>query len=88
VERYTSWGASGAWRVHRWQLACSSLVLGDTEDQNEVSGHWYNEWPLDMWVDSPIVRWLRDTFLQMLVNESAVYPEPEVDGTSNGALQY
>jgi len=27
VERYTSWGASRAWRVHRWQLACFSLVL-------------------------------------------------------------
>jgi hypothetical protein len=22
VNRYTSWGASGAWRVHRWLLAC------------------------------------------------------------------
>ena len=28
VDRYT---ASGAWRVHRWRLACFSLVLGDTE---------------------------------------------------------
>jgi len=38
VERFTSWGASGAWRVHRWRLASFSLVLGDTEDQNDVSG--------------------------------------------------
>jgi len=38
VERYTSRGASGAWRVHRWRLACFSLVLGDTKDQNNVSG--------------------------------------------------
>jgi len=30
VERSTSWGGSGAWRVQRWQLACSSLVLGNT----------------------------------------------------------
>ena len=54
VEGYTSRGASGAWRVHRWRLACFSLVLGDTEDWNDVSGPWYNEWPLDTWVDSPI----------------------------------
>jgi len=46
-ERYTSRGASGAWRVHRWWLACFPLVLGDTEDWNDVSGQWYNEWPLD-----------------------------------------
>jgi len=43
VERYTSRGASGAWRVHRWRLACFSLVLGDTEDHNDVSGQWHNE---------------------------------------------
>jgi len=54
VERYTSRGASGAWRVHRWRLACFSLVLGDTKDRNDVSGQWYNEWPPDTWVDSPI----------------------------------
>jgi hypothetical protein len=54
VERYTSRGASGAWRVHRWWVACFSLVLGDTEDRNDVSRQWYNEWPLDTWVDSPI----------------------------------
>jgi len=38
VERYTLRGASGAWRVHRWRLACFSLVLGDSEDRNNVSG--------------------------------------------------
>jgi hypothetical protein len=38
VERYTSQGASGVWRVHRWRLACFSLVLGDSKDQNDVSG--------------------------------------------------
>jgi hypothetical protein len=54
VERYTALGASGAWRVHRWQLACFSLVLGDTEDCNDVSGQWFDEWPLNTWVDCPI----------------------------------
>jgi len=37
VERYTSRGASGAWRVHRWWLECFSLVLGDIEDRNDLS---------------------------------------------------
>jgi hypothetical protein len=36
--RYTSQGASGAYRVHRWQLGCFSFVLGDTKDWNDVSG--------------------------------------------------
>jgi len=85
-ERYTSRGASGAWRVHRWCLACFSLVLGDTKDRNDVSGQWHDEWPLDTWVDSPIVRWLRDTFLPMLVKEPAEYPEPDEDKASNEAL--
>jgi hypothetical protein len=70
VERYTSRGASRAWRVHRWCLAWFSLVLGDTDDQNDDSGHWYTALPPDPWVDSPIFQWLIDTFLPMLVNES------------------
>jgi len=37
VERYTSWGASGVWRVHKWCLPCISLVLGDTKDRNDIS---------------------------------------------------
>jgi len=88
VERYTSRGASGAWRVHRWGLACFSLVLGDTEDRNDVSRQWYNDWPLDTWVDSPIFRWLRDIFLPMLVNEQGEYPEPDEDEASNEALRH
>ena len=36
VERYTSQGASGVWRVHRWRLASCSLVLGDTDDWNDI----------------------------------------------------
>jgi hypothetical protein len=86
VERYTSRGTSGAWRVHQWRLACFALVLGDTEDRNDVSRQLYNEWPLDTWVDSPIFRWLRDSFLLMLVNKSAEYPKPDEDKASNEAL--
>jgi hypothetical protein len=88
VERYTSQGASGAWRVKRWRLACLSLVLGDTEDRNDVSEQWYNEWPLDTWVDSPIIRWLTDTSLPMHVNAPAEYPEPDEDEASNEALRH
>jgi len=47
VERYTSHGSSGAWSVLRCRLACFSLVLGDTEDRNDVSGQWFNERALD-----------------------------------------
>ena len=86
VERYTSRGASGAWRVHGWCLACFSLVLGDTEDRNDISAQWYYEWPLDTWVDSPIFRWLMDTFLPMLVEEPTEYPDPDEDEASNEVL--
>jgi len=62
-ERYTSGGASGVWRVHRWRLACFSLVLGDTEDRNDISRQWYNEWPLNTSVSNgsgPSLRvWVR-----------------------------
>jgi hypothetical protein len=86
--RYPSWGTSGAWRVPRRRLASFSLVLGDTEDWNDVSGQWYTEWPLDTWVDSPILRWLRDTILPMLFNKRAEYPKPDEEDVSNGALLY
>jgi len=79
VERYTSRGSSGAWRVHRWRLECFSSMSGDTEDSNDVSGQWYDQWALDTWVDLPIFRWLRETFLPMLVKEPAEYPEPDED---------
>jgi hypothetical protein len=55
-ERYTSQVAAGAWRVHRWWLACFSLVLGVTDDWNDVSGRWENPWPLDTWAHCPIFR--------------------------------
>jgi len=86
VERYTSQGASGAWRVHRWRLGCFSLVLGDTKDWNDVSGQWYNHWPLVTWVDSPIFRWLRGTFLPKLATAAVEYPKPDEDKASNEAL--
>jgi len=54
VVRYTWQDASGAQRVHRWRLACFSPVLGDTEDHNNVSGQWHNEWPLHTTVEFPI----------------------------------
>ena len=86
VERYTSQCTLGASRVHRWWLACFLLALGDTEDWNNVSGHWYNEWPLNTGVDSPIFRWLGDTFLPMLVNAPAEYPKPDEGEASHEAL--
>jgi len=79
-------GASEAWRVHKWRLACFSLVLGDTEDRHDVSGQWHDEWPLDTWVESLIFRWLRETFVPMLVNEPAEYPEPDQDDESKYTL--
>jgi len=42
-ERFMSRGASGARMVHRWWLARFSLVLGDTDDSNDISGQWYIE---------------------------------------------
>jgi len=51
VERYTSRGTAGAWRVYRWRLACFSLVLGDTENRKDVSGQWHDEFPLNTWVE-------------------------------------
>jgi len=86
VEMYTSRGASGAWRVHRWQLACFLLVLGDTEDRNDVSGKWHDEWPLHTWVESPIFWWRREPFLPMLVKEPAEYPESDQEDASRETL--
>jgi len=88
VKRYTSKGTSGVWRVHRWQLACCSLVLGDTEDRHDISGQWSDQWPLETWVDNLIIRWLRVTYLPMLVNEPVEYPKPVEDEASNEALPH
>ena len=86
VEKYTLRGASAAWSVHRWRQACITLVLGDTEDCNNVSGPWHDEWPLDTWVESPIFRWLRVKFWPMLAKEPAEYPEPDQDDASSETL--
>jgi len=86
VERCTSCGASGAWRVHRWWLPCSSLVLGVNVDQVHVSGQWYDELPLNTWVDCPMFWSLREILLPMLINKSAEYPEPGEDEASIEAL--
>jgi len=87
VERYISQGASGAWRVHRWQPAYFAVVLGDTEDSNNVSRHCYDGWPIDSWVDCPIVWWVRETFLIILSNKPAEHPEPgHVDRSSEVLL--
>jgi len=86
LERYISQGASGAWRVHRWQLACLSLVVGDTENRNDFSGQWYKEWPHDTWVDFPIFGWLRVTLLPMIGKEPTENPEPDQDDESSEAL--
>jgi hypothetical protein len=43
VHRYTAQGASGAGGVQRWWLECVSLVLGDTEDLNDLSGQTYDQ---------------------------------------------
>jgi hypothetical protein len=61
-------------------------MLGDAVGRNEVSGLWYDTWPLDTWVDSPIFRWLRETFLPMLVKDTAEYAEPDPDHESREAL--
>jgi len=86
VEWYTARGASAVWRVHKWRLACFPLVLPDTEDGNDVVGQWHDEWPVDTQVESPIFRWLGETFLPMLVKEPAEYPEPDQDDASRETL--
>ena len=86
LNRYTSQGASGAWRVHGSRLACFPVVLGETEDRNDVSAQWYDECILNTWVDSLIMGWLRERILPMLVNGLAEYPEPVQDEASNEAL--
>ena len=54
VERYTSWGATGAYCVHRWRPVCYLLVMENHENCNIISGQWYDEWSLESWVNSPI----------------------------------
>jgi len=86
VQRYTSRGTAGARRVHLCRLACCSLVLEETEDWNNVSWQSYSQWPLDPWVDSPIIQWLRETFLATLLMEHAEYPKPDDADASRQVL--
>jgi len=86
VERFTSRGALWAWSIPCWQLPCFPFVWGVTEDRNDPSGQWYDEWVLDTWVDSPIIRRPSETFLPMLINEHAEYPKPDEDNPLGGAL--
>jgi len=67
--RYASRGISEALRVHRWWLASFSIILGDTQGIFMAFGQWYNGWPLDTWVDSPISHsWERQSCLCLSTN--------------------
>jgi hypothetical protein len=56
------------------------------ENPNNVSACWYDEWGLDTWLDSPIIRWLGETFLSMLIKEPAENPKPDKDDPFREAL--
>jgi len=86
VERYPSQGTLGAWRVHRWHLRYFLFVLSDTEDHIDVSGLWYDEWPLDTLVESPTFWWWRETFLPMFVYEVGDNHEPDQGEESTEVL--
>ena len=61
-------------------------MLRVTEDRNDISGRWYNDWLLNTWMDSPIFRWLRETLLPMNVKVPAEYPAPDQNDKSREAL--
>jgi len=86
VEWYTSQGFSGAWRVQSSQLAWFSLVWGETDDGNNVSGQWEDKWPLCPSVDPLMGQRLRAKFLPMLVNTPAEYPKADWDEITSEAL--
>jgi hypothetical protein len=46
----------------------------------------YDEWQLDISVDSAIFRWLREILLEILVKDPAENPEPDEDEASNEVL--
>ena len=56
------------------------------QDRNDIREEWSDEWPFGTWVDSLIFRWLRETFLPMLLNEPLEYPEPDEDNALRDAL--
>jgi len=61
-------------------------MLGDMQDRNDIREQWSDEWPFGTWVDSLIFRWLRETFLPMLLHEPSEYPEPDEDNALRDAL--
>jgi hypothetical protein len=61
-------------------------VLGDTENHNNVSREWNNEWALESWVDPLISHWLRERFLPLLVKEPAEFPESDEDDPLREAI--
>jgi len=86
LERYTSHGTSGACKVHRWRAASFSSVLGDRLDCNNVSTQQNEEWTHNTWLDLPIFRWLRETFLPLVPKGPGEFPEPDKDDQSREAL--
>jgi hypothetical protein len=72
--------------VQRWQLACISLVLGETEEWNDVYRQWCNKLPFNTWVDSLRYTCLAEPLLHMCLNESAEYPELDTENTLNQVL--
>jgi hypothetical protein len=65
--------------VHRWRLACFSLVLGDTEDKN-VRGECIQSWSeIDDLSEPPLLRWLREDFIPILVRQPAEYPPAKLE---------
>jgi len=72
----------GSWHDSHWYWE----IFGDTEDRNDISGQWYDEWPLDRRVDSPNFWSLRDTFPPTLVNARAEYLEADEDDALNDVL--
>jgi hypothetical protein len=55
--------------------------LHDTNTWSPIA-QCYDKWGLDTWVDSPVFTSLRETFLQMVDNEPAEYPEFDEDNPS------
>lgn len=61
------------------------VVMGDTEDRDNVPGQLCDEWPLDTSVDSHILLFLSEIVLPVLVNEPAQYPKLHQEDASRDA---
>jgi hypothetical protein len=78
VNQYKFQCEGGAYRVHRWRLACLSLVLGNTENKN-VTGEWIQSWSeINDFSEPQSFRWLREDFILMLVHDLAEYLPAEL----------